>query len=282
MSLPYEQVYNNFTDDLKPAFDRWCEDAKRIEKGGNVINNIKSERQLGIGEFTEFLGCIARSYQDFLSTDPQNADPKSAYENVCKEYRFQGKKSQVSISTILHHVLNEKDLKEIIRDAMDYDDPEEAWDDFWNEDISNEYRMEYLADAGFYPPKETVWAYFNEEDAEEGTMVDPLVGKNANECCAKLGLPPEWNKYAYGEPIWKLHYSPSRAIPRHIPTIADAEWNPYFQPEAESRENAKWGWTRPLGTHRGTKGMPEAVHRAWKSGIEQGAFYRLPDRLGER
>jgi len=278
-----EQAYDNLPNEFKQAFDKWCEDAQNIVGGSDIIENINSERQLEIDVFTEFLDCIALSYKD-------NADAKSAYENSCGEYRFhfKGIISKVSTSTVLHRVLNLKDLKEIIYQAMRSsgdgpDDAERAWDRF--QKLTEEEQKEILFDAGLYPLQGIFWAYFDEKDAERGTKVDPLTGKSADECCNMLGIPTEWDKYDYGEHIWKIHYCPSRAVSRHIPTIADASaigWNPYFQPAAEDRMSAKWGRTCPLGDYEETQGMPEVVHKGWYSGTEQGAFCALPEEVGIR
>ena len=278
---PFEQAYERLPDDLKCAFDRWCKDAKVIEKGKDILQNIKSEKQLEIGVFTKFLECIAQSYTDTVK-------PKSVYEDTCRKYgfHFKGIKSQVSNSTVLHRVLNLKDLKEIIYQAMESagygpDDIEWTWDMF--QELTKEDQMEILLDAVLYPPERIFWSYFAEKDAEKGTGIEPLVGKSADECCNILGIPTEWDKYDYGENIWKIHCRPSGAISRHVPTIADAGgWNSYFQPAAEKREDAKWGWTHPLKTPRGTKGLPEIVHKGWEFGTERGAFCDVPEDLGQR
>lgn len=290
--LPYDQAYVKLPDDLKRDFEKWCEDVKfkSLEKWEDMIANIKTERQLEIGVFTEFLECIARYYKDALSADPNNTDPRSIYERTCREHKFhfRGKESSVSQSTVLHSILNLRDLKETIYQTMNSggdgpDDIELAWDRFRG--LTEEEQREILKEVGFYPLNGIFWVYFDAMDAEQGTQVDPLAGMSADECCNILGIPNVWSKYDYGEHMWRIHYSPSPAALRYIPTIADASakgWNPYFQPEQEAPKDAKWGWTNPLGTPRGTLGMPEVIHKGWRSGSEVSAFRAVPEEVGQR
>jgi len=294
-TLSFDEAYYRLKKNLQDAFDNWCNYAKELNGGMDIVENTKEEKQLKIDLFFEFLESIANSFLEQQHEDPNNIDAKLIYESVCKNdyFHFEGNSSKINYNTVLHNIVNVEDLKVIIHDVMAYasvnieelDSVEEAWTDFWDDNISNEERMEYLADVGLYYPKYIIWAYFNLRKAERGTAVDPLEGKSADDCCNILGMPPDWSKYSYGQNLYKIQYTLKRSSQRYIPTIADAcasGWNPYFQPAPEKKQDAKWGRTRPIGKPRGQKGMPEIIHKGGKSPARRADFYSLPEDLGER
>ena len=286
LQLPFDETYDNLPSITKAALDELWQRLKRVTRGEDVVLNVQSDRQLEPLTFASFLNDVAESCEQVLASHPADHDPRIPLLDTCQKalYHFKGVQARVSNDTVLHHVVNERDIRKIVENAMgsatisDELGTDEGWDFFWDERLTDEDRLSYLRQIELFDDhKYMVWAYFNIMNAETGTDIDPLQHKNARECCYVLGLPREW--YPVAANLWKIHYTLNIDIRRFVPTNVDANakgWNSYFQPCSENRESAKWGWTRPLGAPRGTKGLPEVIHKA----KVLATFYALPEEKG--
>lgn len=292
---PFEESYSKIHADARSKIDAWRMEAEKAIGGPDVVRGVASDKQLEPLRFCDLLERLATRYEaECAVTMPREASLRSL-ENTCKEERFRlkGDISKVHDRTVLGQVLNVRDLKEIVCDAMGYarvdgafdlDSAEDAWRDFWHSGLKEEEMMNVLSNVEIFSQKHTVWVYFDGTRAEAGSTGDPLAGQRADDHCNALGLPSCWRKYGVSENLYKILYTLKGKSLTKIPTVADANaqgWNPYFRPAEEERGAAKWGRTRPLGEPWGSHdGLPEAVHGGGT--LARADLASLPENLGRR
>jgi hypothetical protein len=290
MSQIYQQAYDMLAPGLKPTFDLWVAEARRIPGGEDIVLNISSEMHLSPSVLNDFLTSISTC---FLMEGHNPGSAERAYVKACNNLLNTGNQmlcclgpqAQTDSSIRVHRIILLEKLQLMISEAMKKtssirNEQQEDWDNFQElvDEGDLEGCLEILSKAIPCKPDRTNWVYFNEDQSD----VDPLAGVSSELCLDMLGLPQEWNPRGKDQSdpksSWRIHYR-FKQITRHIPTIADtipSKWNPYFQPSQDSR----WGWTRPIGSPRGTSEMPEVVHRGWEPGIELGAISDIPEFLG--
>jgi len=279
----FESSFSKLSGVNQELTSSWFFECAKMPEYNDIIENIRLQDILSDKTFFNFWNVILDKISSRLSLSKSiTLAGKISYEEACKLFLFKGKTSSVHPKTTLYSIINEIDLKEIICTAMGYTDIDLAWDNFWDDVLDDEDRIAILANAGFSDWKFIIWVYFNPYLGEEGTNIDPLESKDVNHICTTLGLPDEWNKYKIGQNIWKLKMIAPESINRYVPSIADAGWNQYFQIVGSPKDKIKWGWTRPLKSPRGTRGMPEIIMKCWQPSKIKSVFNNLPDSLGTR
>lgn len=281
----FEKAFLALPSDMQSHVRWWCDTAVCIKGGDDVVRNTKEDMQVPHDVFISFLKLlvsnIERSAVRRSALDQRCV--KKCYDEACivRSFHFKGNRSRLDDNVIFHVILRKVDLDEMIKDAMGavsvVDDDLDAWESFWDMRISDDDRLEILSEFLLFDDRKyIVWAYLDQNNPD---LVDPLEGTIATECCRMLGLPEEW--YPKGTWFYKLHYVFEEDTKKQVPTFLDAGakgWNPYFRPTDEPLSTARWGWTRPLGTSREDRGVPEVIHPARITAT----CPKLPDDLGTR
>lgn len=249
----------------REGLDEWLASIGKVRNGGDILKNVQEELQLSDSDYVSFLDAIGSTFaaENLRDPDcPEQALCESSLIAASRKHRLNGPPSKVGSEQLLHHVLRESNLKRLIFKVLDglVDDELEAWDMFWDDIDDDDSRLELL-DALACPPGRLLWASFS----QDGSDSDPTDKLKAEEVCVRLGLSAGWYGYDFPSNMWKIHYKLTSDEVRYIPTVADSSLgglNPFFKPCPYPRghQDAKWGWTRPLGSPRSELGEPECIH----------------------
>jgi hypothetical protein len=297
----FQKVYNQLSVELQSSFNGWCQVAQQVERGEDVVRNIKAEQYLDEGCFLDFLNFLTQ----FFDEQPNNnKNVVQAYNSACEKLSkrdgvdllCRGRVSDVpnkscpsTVTTSAHlyrFMIKQSRLKNIISHAYDNTgsrkhEVEQDWDKFESHLKAQDEDYKQILRCCALPKIRTAFAYHHPDP--EQSEIDPLAEKNIDECLNLLGLAEEWG-YKRGqdsnsdESSWKIIYA-SQTLECYIPTIADSfrgGWNPYFQPTQDSGDRV-YGWTRPISSSWGERGQPETVHWGWdwRSEDDPGGFIAI-------
>jgi hypothetical protein len=182
MSQIYQQAYDMLAPGLKPTFDLWVAEARRIPGGEDIVLNISSEMHLSPSVLNDFLTSISTC---FLMEGHNPGSAERAYVKACNNLLNTGNQmlcclgpqAQTDSSIRVHRIILLEKLQLMISEAMKKtssirNEQQEDWDNFQElvDEGDLEGCLEILSKAIPCKPDRTNWVYFNEDQSD----VDPL------------------------------------------------------------------------------------------------------------
>jgi hypothetical protein len=273
MSL-FETALQRLNDDEeRKQFNEWERAAIEASKdefkhaARTVVDNIRLEEHFDDHDpnrpevFTVFLRELAQNFSTSGSTGPT---AKACYKAVCQLFCLHGKLINAVKPKILFRYIPMNGLLGRIAKMIDDDDilSRRRKDDVRRKNDFDLYRTRIFSEWEEYGRKifaevslskrESVFVTFPDAD---GRIPDGSIG-------AVMLMHGLGHLMTETDSVVKFAYETQAEDVIHFPTVADAEWYPYFKPAPQGEPH---GWTEPIDDPT-KKGYPEAVHPNRKIG----------------